>query len=66
MEPSTQTLSRSARCPSCHGEVRLAERPLIGEVFGCGRCHAQLEVASADPLELEPFAKVEEDEEDFE
>jgi lysine biosynthesis protein LysW len=39
---------------------------MIGEVFGCERCGAQVEVASTDPLELEPFAKVEEDEEDFE
>ena len=38
---------------------------MIGEVFGCGNCHAQLEVASTDPLTLEMLAKVEEDEEDF-
>jgi len=38
---------------------------MIGEVFGCGSCGTQLEVASTDPLILETLAKVEEDEEDF-
>lgn len=37
-------------------------RLLIGEVIGCGQCGAQLEVASPEPLELEPFARVEEEE----
>lgn len=39
-------------------------RLLIGEVFGCAKCGAPLEVASPDPLELEPFARVDEEEED--
>ncbi len=38
---------------------------MIGEVFGCTRCGAQLEVASVEPLLLEPMAKVEEDESDL-
>jgi len=41
-------------------------RLLIGEVFGCSRCGAQLEVASVEPLVLEPFARIEEEEEDLE
>jgi hypothetical protein len=45
--------------------VRLVGRLLVGEVFGCGQCGAQLEVASPDPVMLVPFAKVEEEEEDF-
>lgn len=65
MESSIQLMSKTARCPGCGGEVRLVGRLLIGEVFGCGQCGAQLEVASSDPVELEPFARVEEEEEDF-
>jgi lysine biosynthesis protein LysW len=58
-------MTRCARCPDCGAEVRLVGRLLIGEVFGCGQCGAQLEVANSDPLELEPFAKVEIEEEDL-
>ncbi len=65
MESTTQLLTKSALCPECGAEVRLVGRLLIGEVFGCSQCKAQIEVASCDPLELEPFAKVEEEEEDF-
>jgi lysine biosynthesis protein LysW len=62
---STSNQARTASCPHCGREVRLSGRLMIGEVFGCGSCHAQLEVASTDPLTLETLAKVEEDEEDF-
>ena len=65
METSTRFKTRTAACPECGGEVRLLGRLLIGEVFGCGRCGAQLEIASVEPLTLEPLAKVEEDEDDF-
>jgi len=65
VESTTQILSKSARCPDCGGEVRLVGRLLIGEVFGCGKCGAQIEVASSDPLELEPFARIEQEEDDF-
>jgi lysine biosynthesis protein LysW len=44
--------------------VRLLGRLLIGEVFGCGRCGAQLEVAGVEPLALEPLAPIDEDEAD--
>lgn len=46
--------------------MRVVGRLLIGEVFGCGRCGAQLEVASSDPVVLEPFRRIEAEEEDFE
>ena len=65
MTSSARTQSRTASCPDCGGEVRLVSRLMIGEVFGCGSCGTQLEVASTDPLILETLAKVEEDEEDF-
>lgn len=59
---TTRLKSCAALCPICRSEVRLLGRLLIGEVLGCGRCGAQLEVASPDPLELEPFARIEEEE----
>ena len=63
---TTRLKTCAALCPVCGAEVRLLGRLLIGEVFGCGSCEAQLEVASPDPLELEPFARIEEEEEDLE
>jgi len=51
----------TARCPGCGADVRLSGRAMIGEVFGCAACGAQLEVASLSPAQLEPLAKVDED-----
>ena len=62
---STKIKLVNAACPKCGKEVRLPARTLIGEVFDCKACHGQLEVASLQPLFLEPLAKIEEDEEDF-
>jgi lysine biosynthesis protein LysW len=44
----------------------LLGRVLVGEVFGCAHCGAQLEVVSPEPLVLEPLARIEEEEEDLE
>jgi lysine biosynthesis protein LysW len=65
VETSTRIQTSTARCPACADEVRLVGRLMIGEVFGCGQCAAQLEVASLQPLVLEPFARVESEEEDY-
>ena len=45
--------------------MNLDGRPLIGEVVDCPQCRATLEVASIHPLVLEPFARIEEEEEDL-
>jgi lysine biosynthesis protein LysW len=58
LETSTRLQIRTARCPECGAEVRLVGRLLIGEVFGCGHCTAQLEIASSEPPVLEPFARI--------
>ncbi len=42
----------------------LPVRVMIGEVFDCNLCRRPLEVASLEPLALEPFRRIEEDEED--
>ncbi|MEQ1892141.1 MAG: lysine biosynthesis protein LysW [Planctomycetota bacterium] len=61
METSVFLKSQTASCPDCGAEVRLLGRAMIGEVFGCGACGAQLEVASLAPPQLEPLARVDED-----
>ena len=66
MTSTTDLVTRASTCPVCNVELRLLGRLLIGEVFGCGRCGAPLEVSSLEPLALEPFARVEEEEEDLE
>ena len=45
LDISTRTRARTAHCPDCGAEVRLTGRSMIGEVVGCERCGAQLEVA---------------------
>lgn len=64
-ETTTRMRISVAPCPGCGAHVRLVGRLLIGEVFGCGHCAAQLEVGSVDPLVLEPFARVEIEEGDL-
>ena len=66
MSTSIRAQCRSSACPNCGSDVMLVGRLMIGEVFGCQTCTTQLEVASTDPLALEPLAKVEEDEADLE
>jgi lysine biosynthesis protein LysW len=61
VETTVSLKSQIATCPDCGADVRLLGRPMIGEVFGCGACGAQLEVASLSPAQLEPLAKVDED-----
>ena len=64
METTTQTQIRTAHCPECGAQLRLIGRLLIGEVFGCGHCTAQLEIASYDPAVLEPIARIDETEDE--
>ncbi len=58
-------LRRSTACPTCGADIEFVGRLMIGEVVGCQVCRKQLEVASADPLTVEPLSKVEEEEEDL-
>lgn len=52
-------------CKKCGAQWTLNERMLIGEVLQCGECQETLEVASLSPVELVPFRKIEETDEDF-
>ena len=61
METTVHLKSLIAPCPDCGAGVRLLGRPMIGEVFGCVSCGAQLEVANLAPPQLEPLARVDED-----
>ena len=38
---------------------------LIGEVLDCQTCHVTLEVSNLAPIELIPFRKIEESEDDL-
>lgn len=60
MDTSVLLKTSLATCPACGVQVRLAGRPLIGEVVGCGACGAQLEVVSLAPPTLEPLARIDE------
>ncbi len=67
MEPTIRMrTARPATCRQCGASFQVEERVMIGEVLECGACRAPLEVASIDPLVLEPFARIEAEEEDFE
>jgi lysine biosynthesis protein LysW len=57
---------RSASCPKCGAANALPGRVMIGELFACASCRRNLEVASLEPLALEAFHNVEEDEEELE
>jgi lysine biosynthesis protein LysW len=65
VEASIGNQKRSAACPKCGGPNELDARSLIGEFFDCPGCGRTLEVASPEPLVLEVFHNVEEDEEDL-
>ena len=60
-----RTKTRTTTCRKCGSSMDLDGRLMIGEVFDCGTCGATLEVANIEPLVLEPFAKIEEDVDDF-
>ena len=66
MNGPIRTVTRTATCKRCGGDLELTGRLMIGEVFDCASCRAPVEVANLEPLVLVPFAKIEEDAEDFE
>ena len=61
MSQTTATLTLSAACPECEGDVAFARAPRRHEVCRCSGCGAELEVASIEPLTLELAPEVEED-----
>jgi len=60
VDTSVLIKNTTATCPDCGADVRLAGRPLIGEVVGCGDCGSALEVVSLAPPRLEPLARIDE------
>ena len=65
MDTSIESTIHTAGCTKCGKTVKLTGRLMIGEVFDCGDCGAPLEVARLDPLRLVPFARIEEEADDF-
>lgn len=45
---------REAACPECDRPIRFRTPLREGQMITCSRCHAELEVVSLMPLELEP------------
>ena len=54
----------SATCPACGARVPVEARLLVGELFRCASCRSHLEVANIDPPVLEPYHRIDEEEED--
>ena len=48
-------------CPVCGAELSLADNVVKGELIECDDCGTELEVVSADPLELKEAPEAEED-----
>ncbi len=57
----SQTATIQAECPECAATVAPNRRVLAGEVLRCPGCAADLEVTSANPLQLALAPEVEED-----
>ena len=55
-----ETVSASAECPECFGQIDLVD-VMQSEIVQCPECGTELEVASIDPLSLEPAPEEEED-----
>ena len=55
------TIFATSECPECAAAIRVANRPLRGEVVRCGDCRSELEVTRIEPLVLELAPPVQED-----
>jgi lysine biosynthesis protein LysW len=42
-----------AYCPDCAGRIYLGRRPWVGQLGGCDRCDAELEVIEVNPPRLD-------------
>lgn len=51
----------TCECPECAAAIRVANRPLRGEVVRCGECRSELEVTRIEPLVLGLAPPVQED-----
>lgn len=55
----------AATCPECDYPIDLDDDVDVGETVQCEECGVELEVVSADPLELAPVEEAGYDEEDL-
>ncbi len=52
---------KTAECPVCDAEVKLADDVVEGELLECAECGSELEVISLDPPKLDEAPQEEED-----
>lgn len=57
---AVQTVTTTAECPECFGEVELND-VMQNEIVQCGECGVDLEVVEMDPLKLEMAPEEDED-----
>lgn len=55
-----ETITGSAECPECFGNVELDD-VMANEIIQCGECGVDLEVVSLDPIALDLAPEEEED-----
>lgn len=53
--------TRTAECPVCAADVRIAADAMQNELITCQDCGAELEILSLDPMELATAPETEED-----
>ncbi len=41
-------------CPECGEEIKVNDKPELGDISVCGSCGAEVEVVNTDPIEVEP------------
>ena len=51
----------SVKCPLCDADVKLGADVMVGELFTCSDCGAELEITSLSPLKVEEAPEVQED-----
>ncbi|HGY55176.1 MAG TPA: lysine biosynthesis protein LysW [Caldithrix abyssi] len=54
-------MSKTAECPVCGAEIKLADDAVQGELLTCDECGSELEVTSLDPPQLDEAPQEEED-----
>ena len=44
---------QKAKCPMCGADVKVGDKPKMGQLVTCNNCAAELEVVWLEPIELD-------------